>query len=1228
MSDVPLLLHPHLDLPTDVSTDAFIVRVGADRREDLARYVLPEAVYRQLDALLKVVGERLAQGKDIGRFLHGSFGSGKSHLMQVLAAMLRRDPVVYEVGDPRLRLLRQAHPWLDQRRVLTVSLNMMDRESSLTEALYRAYNAALPAGTPPAVLSDHERALSLMDRDADLLGGMDRLVERLVADGVVPGRPWLERARQGDLQTRQQLAAAFLNWRNAGQSDLVGSDLWLGAREGFEALSRHARDQGFDTVAFFIDELIIWIRGKVAADYAHEINHLSALVDHDGQQSRAVPFFVAVAVQRDIADTQPEDMSEAGFREYLRFIANRFEPPVMLEDTDLYEVCERRILRRRDDQARAALDGALDAVLAQHQETLQTLAQGVTTAQVRALYPFHPALIRVLMDVTQAFSRSRTGVQVLYALLVEYLPELQVGQWVPLGTLFDAIFTTANRTALANHVRSPTSQKLAAAADAYDRLRGVIKDLCGTTETCPYDPARLGCAGCLRQHPDREHQQCFQYNQLVKTVLLCQESPKPFFEGKRSLAESITIRNLQRLNRADIRAAEEEIGDSRVRRLFDRLSAASDQVTLVGDGPDAVVHIDTESVNVAEVLDIARGKVRHADRFKLIRGLLDEELGLRLGTGTEVRHALLWRGTKRKGKVRLCNVRTLPYAGARNDFDPGADEFLVLVDYPFDEEPGKGRDDDVDLAGRARSRKQQWAACWLPEHLEEPERRALDTAAAIELVRDDPGPYLESRFKVGEIPRALQKLDAFQESQKSALRRAIRRAYFERGIVVALHDGIELDLSRADAHDALAQLAQRILDVRYPQHPRFPREVRAADLALVLDWVTESALTRAPVEVPAAQRHLVGAIAEPLQLVHPGTTSIRAREDGHYLRRVLDWARPKRHFKASELRGWLMDEGRDGFGLVAEVADAFVFYLLQVEGYEAVGQGEQSLTVDRLDAVGGKDFVLRKDEVVDAPTWDAAREAARVLFGLTGRRDLPSSPEQSKLSRAVLDLARSAVAQLEELERDIRTLLGWLGGQESQAARLATLDRARSVLGGLVDAPTHHDRVARLAASVASEASSASPGLVTAVTTARPERQAAASLRGKHNEVETVLLHGTPDEQAPLRELKTLLHDDVQVSLAAADVRLRSQLDQAFREIMRRLRPVPPGPLPPGPLPPGPLPPGPLPPGPGAATRSVGAVARASVVDAARSLAEQALAGLEGGAFEVTLTLQRKDPTP
>src|SRR6476661_2211253 len=105
-------IRDHLQWQDDTNLDAFITRLsdGDDRvRQNVRQYVVGAKVRERLDSMLKAVGERLDDNRDVGRYIHGAFGSGKSNLLTVLGKMLERDEMVYDLGHPALRELRAKH---------------------------------------------------------------------------------------------------------------------------------------------------------------------------------------------------------------------------------------------------------------------------------------------------------------------------------------------------------------------------------------------------------------------------------------------------------------------------------------------------------------------------------------------------------------------------------------------------------------------------------------------------------------------------------------------------------------------------------------------------------------------------------------------------------------------------------------------------------------------------------------------------------------------------------------------------------------------------------------------------------------------------------------------------------------------------------------------------------------------------------------------------------------
>lgn len=1034
--------------------DAFITKLTDSEervRQNIRQYVVGDKVKERLDQLLKAVGERLDDNRDIGRYIHGAFGSGKSNLLTVLGKMLERDETVYDLGHAALREMRARHPWLDRHKTLVVRINMMG-QASLVRALYHGYNQALPAGLPRPMFTDEERVFELIDRDAERLGGMDKLLAQAAADqavtrvmGLSQGMPpalfveYYGRLRGGDADKRLALAAALQNWRNHGQDPIGADDLWVDARTGLDRIARHAREHSYTAIAWLVDELVIWIRGKSRSEYVTQLNHLSAMVDHDA--ARVLPFFVAVAVQMDIARTCPEDLSENDFHAQFGFIRDRFQPQLDLEDQDLYEVAAQRVLARRKDlklEEIQAFEGAVDAAFTKHGEAIGRLSGGLPMDLVRRLYPFNPALLRILIDVTQALSRNRTAIAALYRLLNRHA-DLAVGQFIPVGALWDFVFEPENVAYVKQNTTSRLCQRMAETYATYIQMEGKLDAIAMEASAEPQE---------LRQ--------------LVRTVLLCQLSDRPYFPDGRPLAERITASTLLHLNQTDVRALTERTGIAKIARLFRQLSGAAPHVEVLGDAANPIISIKVEQLNIDKILDAARGDVDHSKRFAYIRRVLIEQLGLDLGTGNEGGVDLVWRGTRRRGKVRLANVRHLSYAGQNNEFDPLKDDFLILIDYPFDEEPGRNRADDLETVRRARARSTQWTLAWLPEHFTPNELRALGDAAAVDLISRDPARFFDN-YSPRDAEAAGRALQSFQANRKAELEEAVRRVFFKDGLVEGMKGALEnISVTGLDRARSMETLGAAIMSARYPNHPNLKRKITATDLSTLADWVIRAAKTGQTIDLKSADMGLVDAFVEPLQVGFKAPSGLTPRSDGRYLGPILDWVGARREIDAQELRARLMDGEEWQFGLSREVADFFLYYLLQVSGFEAL-EGGKSTTIHGVGKLPDR-FKLVKEEVVDAPTWDRARRVADLLLGVKGRAELPTPPEQAKLSRDVEEAALALVTSVRQLWDRLREVGTWAGITVEASARARAAAALQAELASLIHERGPAARCRRLAA--------------------------------------------------------------------------------------------------------------------------------------------------------------------
>ncbi|MBN2195246.1 MAG: hypothetical protein JW751_20685 [Polyangiaceae bacterium] len=1117
-------IRDYLEWQDDTDLDAFITRFTDDEdrvRQNIRQYVVGNRVRDGLDAMLKAVGERLDDNRDVGRYIHGAFGSGKSNLLTVLAKMLERDEMVYDLGHPALRELRAKHPWLDRHRTLVVRIHMMGKQS-LVRALFDGYNAALPVGTPLLSFTDEERVFELIDKDAQRLGGLGTLLEQAASDAAfdsipemprgMPGPMFVEyyhRLRRSDREKRLVLAAGLQNWRNHGASPIRPDDLWVDAQQGLDRIARHAKEWGFTAIAWLVDELVIWIRGRSRADYVNEINHLSALVDHDA--ARVLPFFVAVAVQMDIARTCPEDLSQKDFQDQLGFIRDRFQPQLELEDKDLYEVAAERVLARRRDLGsgeRKAFEDAIDAAFQKHADAIGALSGGLAPELVRRLYPFNPALLRILVDVTQALSRNRTAIAALYRLLNQH-SELEVGQFIPVGALWAFVFEPENVSYVKQNTSSKLCQRLADTHETWVRLEPKLEIVARDAGTTLH-----------------------QLQQVVRTVLLCQLSDRPYFPDGRVVAERLTASTLLHLNETDIRALVARTGVSKVASWFRALNGAAPHVLVSGD-TDPTVSIKIEQLDIERVLNIARAQVGHAHRFAYMRRVLTEELGLELGTSNEGTLDVLWNGTKRRGRVKVANVRTLSYAGQTNEFDVAKDEFLLVVDYPFDEEAGRSRQDDIENCQRARARGSHWTLAWLPDHLDPNEFDALTNAAAVDVIRQDPRQAYQD-LSPRDADAAARMLEVYQNDRRRQLGEAVRRLFFEEGMVFGMKAALDgIDAKGLEASSALQRLAKAVLDKRYPNHPRFARRVTQAELGVVVDWVVRAAKTGVTVDLRGSELPLVDAILVPLEVAHRAPAGITRRTDGRYLAAIDTWVGTKRQFDAQDLRAALTAdaEGAEkwGFGLTKDVANFFLYYLLQVAGFEAQS-GERSETVHDLGDVKER-FRLVKEEVVDSPTWDKARRVAERLLEHRGNADLPTPPEQAKLCRDVAKKGRELRDAVRDFDTRLRAVCTWAGLLPDDSARVRAASGLSAWLDELLSDAANASRTRRLALL---HADSRLDELVRLRVALPEEASTLTKIEGQREAFEHLDAHGNDDDRTTVVvRLRNLLQDSVTVALLA-----------------------------------------------------------------------------------------------
>ena len=150
-----------IDIPEHVHAGDFVLKLaeGVNRADDtLRQYVVTPQLADCFDQALALVRGALTDGTSKGAYLHGSFGSGKSHFMAVLLLLLRNHAGAR--GVPELAGVVAKHgEWVGEKRFLLVPYHMIGAESMEAAILghYAAHVRQLHPDAPvPAVFqSEH-----------------------------------------------------------------------------------------------------------------------------------------------------------------------------------------------------------------------------------------------------------------------------------------------------------------------------------------------------------------------------------------------------------------------------------------------------------------------------------------------------------------------------------------------------------------------------------------------------------------------------------------------------------------------------------------------------------------------------------------------------------------------------------------------------------------------------------------------------------------------------------------------------------------------------------------------------------------------------------------------------------------------------------------------------------------------------------------------------------------
>ncbi|HJW55338.1 MAG TPA: phage resistance protein [Burkholderiaceae bacterium] len=1055
------LIKELITIPEQVHQGDFVLKLAdgvAHAEATLRDYVVTQQLNACFNDALTFIKQAVQGGGSKAAYLHGSFGAGKSHFMAVLNLLL--DNNVSARSIPELaNVVAQHNGWTQGRKFLLVPYHMIGARS-MESAILGGYAEFVRARHPDAPVPGFylsERLFEDAVRMRKRIGDEAFFRDLNAGSGIgTSDSGWGELSGGWDAASfeaamleppsgddRVRLVGDLISCYFTSVADMAESrgEAFVPLDDGLSIMSRHAKELGYDAVILFLDELILWLASR-AADVSFVSSEGTKLVKlvEAGNADRPIPLVSFVARQRDLRELVGENLAgslQLQFSDVLRHWEARFHR-ITLEDRNLPAIAEKRVLRPVSEAARQTLSNAFDEFQKVRPEVWNTLLTETADKEMfRKVYPFSPALVQTLIAVSAALQRERTALKLMLQLLVDRRDDLELGQIIPVGDLFDVIadgdepFSEAMRIHFDNAKRL-YKQKL---LPHLERQHGVTWENIRIGDA---DPAK----GRLLRNDAR----------LIKTLLLSALVPEV------DSLKALTAQRLAALNHGTIRSPIPGRETQDVLRKCKEWAADIGEIK-VTDDTNSLISIQVTGVDIEPIV---RGPAASSDnpgnRRRRIREMLFEQLGVTDTNDLFATYPVQWRGTRREVEVLYENVREMSDEKLRGR--PGS--WTVVIDFPFDDQKFTPADDLARLAAYQGDDTQ--TLVWMPSFFSAKAQHDLGRLVVLD--------YILTGERFNELASHLALVDrgpaqALLKNQRDQLQQRVRQ-YLEvaYGIAGDSRDAVVNPLAPEDQFRSLDRtltpqppvganlksafeaLLDQLFRHQFPAHPVFDVEVKSAAVKKVwpeLERAIGTSDGRALVG-DRAVRQLIRSIADPVQLGKTGETHFVLDDywRSHFLR---SQAKDGAAFTVGNLRKW-MDEPL-AMGLPAEVQNLIILtFAGQTNRSFVRGNVPYTPSIDQLP----DDLELREQTLPELGDWETACKRAATLFGLT----IPTSRNAGNVAKLVEEVLSKAREVREPVSSLVKTLneksalfsTSTSGGNQ----RLQTARSALALVAGLISA--------------------------------------------------------------------------------------------------------------------------------------------------------------------------------
>jgi hypothetical protein len=986
------LIKDLIEIPEQVQKGDFVLRLteGVNQVEQtLKQYVVTPELKACFDNALTFIRSSLQSNSSKASYLHGSFGSGKSHFMAVLNLILQGIPEAKGIKD-LAPVITKHNEWIDGKKFLLVPYHMIgatNMESGILGGYVDYIRRKHPTAPIPGVylaegLFKDAQALRERLGDAEFFAALSDATTSDSGWGELEGEWTAERFDRAiqeppGSEDRSQLISDLVkqffqsyNIQTEGQGEA-----FVSLDTGLSVISRHAHDLGYDALILFLDELILWLASRATdLSFIHrEGQKLSKLVEAQ-MADRPIPIISFVARQRDLSELIGDAVPGAeklNFSDALKHWEGRFHR-ITLEDRNLPAIAEKRVLKCKSDAARDELNASFEQATKVREAVMNILLTSEGDREMfRRVYPFSPALVQTLIAVSSVLQRERTALKVMMQLLVDQRDYLTVGDIVPVGDLFDVVAhgDEAFSPEMAIHFDNAKRLYHLKLLPILEKQHGKREDL----DKLPLDdPKRIAF-----RNDDR----------LVKTLLLSALVPE--VESLRGL----NAERLAALNHGTIRSPipGREAGEV-LRRCRDWAGSVGEIRIGEENTTNPSISVQLSGVDTDSILRQAEGIDNRGNRIRLMREMVFAQLGL-TSDDAECTYSFTWKNTKRTCTILFMNIREL----SDFSFENLEENWKLIIDFPFDE-AGRNPKDDLAriqefLADRADGTK---TICWIPRFFSEDVQTDLGKLVTLNHVLS--GDRL-SEYATHLSPQDKQTAKSLLENQRSILRQQFQNHMdavygisnsFPESIdqthplepneqFVSLQPGLELrPPAAANLAAAMAGLLNQALEHEFPVAPNFEAEVnRVSNLDKVYSVVGQAVQDpQGRAEVDKGLRGLMRQIANPLMLGEMGQDAthfvLGQHWKNHFNRKS---AEAGGSIQVGQLRRWI-DEPK-AMGLPTEVQNLVILAYADQTSRSFYRHNQPfEPTLKNLPS----DCELREQKLPDKDQWETAVQLANDIF--------------------------------------------------------------------------------------------------------------------------------------------------------------------------------------------------------------------------------------------------------